>query len=111
MLYKILERSMEDVLIEIGKSAATGGVIDGGLAVVDKENVLKEVGCGVVTGATGAAARTLYEHYFNKGKVSTIVSISASVGARYIYRSKFPTKKMQEREEKEENKGIKRRKR
>ena len=90
MIQEILERSAEDIAKNIGKNAAIGGVVDGLLGAIDGKNIAKEVGCGVVTSASGSAAREAFEYFVKEGtRWSHVVSIGASVGARYVYRTTF----------------------
>ena len=90
MLQKILQRSAEEIAKNIGKNAAIGGAVDGIIGVIDGKNIAKEVGCGVVTSGSGAAAREAFEYFVKEGsKWSHVVSIGASIGARYVYRRSF----------------------
>lgn len=93
MLIGILEKTAKEIAKGIAKNAAVGGAADGVLATVDKKSageVIKEVGCGVVTSGGGTAAKEAFD-YFTKsgGKWGHVVGITASIGSRYIYRRLF----------------------
>lgn len=87
MLIEILEKTSKEIAKEIAKNAAIGGAADGIIGVIDKKNILKEVGCGVVTSGSGTAAREVF-NYFIKGQArwGGLIGISASIGTRYMYR-------------------------
>jgi hypothetical protein len=93
MLIGILEKTAKEIAKGVAKNAAVGGAADGILATVDKKSageVVKEIGCGVVTSGGGTAAKEAFDHFTkNGGKWGHIVGITASIGSRYVYRRLF----------------------
>lgn len=93
LLIEILEKTREEVLKSVGKSAAGAAVVDGALGAASGKNVIKEASCGAISAASGVLAKEGFEHFIRStGPGGLIAGVSASVLTRYAFRRTFQDK-------------------
>ncbi len=89
---------------KVAKAALIGALTDGGVSVLERsgpEGVIRDMGCGATTGATGATVTMLYQKYLG-GRWGMLAGAAASVATRYAYRSVFgPTLTKEDEDERQ----------
>ena len=91
----ILKKSAEEIGKQVLKAAVIGGISDGVITLLGKEekSLPKEVACGATSSAAGAATTILVQENFRRfGPTGLLLGAGASVITRYGFRKAFPDK-------------------